>query len=135
MSYLEQIRPPKGLKVLVAAGAPGIGAVIALAFAEMGAQVMICDVDEAALARCSEDQPSIHPVKTDVSDSAAVERMFEQVRSTLGGLDVLVNNAGIAGPTGAIEDLALEDIERTLDINLMSPFANYSPSRAAAASK
>jgi len=123
MSYLEQMRPPQGLKVLVTAGASGIGAVIALAFAEMGAQVMICDVDEAALARCSENQPSIHPVKTDVSDSAAVERMFVKVRSTLGGLDVLVNNAGIAGPTGAIDDLALADIESTLDINLMSQFA------------
>jgi NAD(P)-dependent dehydrogenase (short-subunit alcohol dehydrogenase family) len=58
----------------------------------------------------------------DVSQRADVERLFADVRGTLGGLDVLVNNAGIAGPTAKIEDIAPEDWERTIAVDLTGMF-------------
>lgn len=122
LSYLDRMVPPKGLRVLVTAGASGIGAEIARAFAEAGARVVICDVDTAALDRMNSDHPEITGLRADVSDEAEVAALIAQVQGQLGGLDVLVNNAGISGPTGRVEDLALDDIRRTLDINLMGQF-------------
>lgn len=122
MSYLDRMHPPEGLKVLVTAGASGIGAEIATAFLETGAEVMICDVDEAALDRFTAAHEGVSAVRADVSDPVAVDQLFDRAEAAMGGLDVLVNNAGISGPTGAIETLELEDIRRTLDIDLMGQF-------------
>ena len=122
MSYIERMRPKPGMKVLITAGASGIGAAIAKAYLEAGAQVAICDVDEAALERFTTENTSVRGILADVSDPAAVDRMFDTVEQAFGGLDMLINNAGIAGPTGPIEDLALEDIRRTLDTDLLSQF-------------
>jgi NAD(P)-dependent dehydrogenase (short-subunit alcohol dehydrogenase family) len=58
----------------------------------------------------------------DVADPAAVARLFDTVNSELGGLDALVNNAGIAGPTALCESVALQDWERTLAVNLTGQF-------------
>jgi len=122
MSYLNNNHPSPGLHVLITAGAAGIGAEIARAFLETGARVMICDVDKAALARFAQDHPQVATCVADVSDAAAVERMFEQVKADFGRLDVLINNAGVAGPTGDIEDLDLADIRKTLEIDLLGQF-------------
>jgi len=84
--------------------------------------VLICDVDAAALASFVKSHPGMSATQTDVSDEAAVERLFVEVKARLGGLDVLVNNAGIAGPTGPIDQLAVDDIRRTLDVDLMGQF-------------
>jgi NAD(P)-dependent dehydrogenase (short-subunit alcohol dehydrogenase family) len=110
-----------GLKVLVTAGAAGIGRAIAATFLEQGARVHICDIDERALARCRGELAASQSV-ADVSRLADVERLFADVARELGGLDVLVNNAGIAGPTARIEDIAPEDWERTLAVDLNSMF-------------
>jgi NAD(P)-dependent dehydrogenase (short-subunit alcohol dehydrogenase family) len=75
-----------------------------------------------ALARFAEAHPETAATVADVSDQAAVERLFVEVAARLGGLDVLINNAGIAGPTGPIDKLAVSDIKRTLDIDLMGQF-------------
>jgi NAD(P)-dependent dehydrogenase (short-subunit alcohol dehydrogenase family) len=61
-------------------------------------------------------------MQADISDRAAVEAFFEQGLAALGGLDVLVNNAGIAGPTGPVEDINPDDFERTLAINITGQF-------------
>ena len=122
MSYIERMRPKPGMKVLITAGASGIGAAIAKAYLEAGAQVAICDVDEAALERFTTENTSVRGILADVSDPAAVDRMFDTVEQAFGGLDMLINNAGIAGPTGPVEDLELEDIRRTLDTDLLSQF-------------
>jgi len=122
MSLIERMRPRPGMRVLVTAGAAGIGAAIARGFVEADAKVLICDVDAAALASFVKSHPGTSATQTDVSDEAAVERLFVEVEARLGGLDVLVNNVGIAGPTGPIDQLAVDDIRRTLDVDLMGQF-------------
>jgi NAD(P)-dependent dehydrogenase (short-subunit alcohol dehydrogenase family) len=112
----------EGLRVLVTAGAAGIGLATARAFAREGARVFICDVDRSALAALAASDPALCQIDCDVADSAAVDRLFAAVTAALGGLDALVNNAGIAGPTAACEEIALPDWERTLAVNLTSQF-------------
>jgi NAD(P)-dependent dehydrogenase (short-subunit alcohol dehydrogenase family) len=110
-----------GKRILVTAGAAGIGRAIAATFLDHGARVHICDVDERALARCRAEIAASQSV-ADVSKLADVERLFADVKRELGGLDVLVNNAGIAGPTAKIEDIAPEEWERTIAVDLNSMF-------------
>jgi NAD(P)-dependent dehydrogenase (short-subunit alcohol dehydrogenase family) len=112
----------RDMRVLVTAGAAGIGRAIAGAFAQAGARVAVCDVDEAALAAFRQEFPGHHAFECDVSDEDEVEDLFVDVEESLGGLDVLVNNAGIAGPTARVEDIALEDWRRTLAVNLDGQF-------------
>jgi NAD(P)-dependent dehydrogenase (short-subunit alcohol dehydrogenase family) len=111
-----------GKRVLVTAGAGGIGRAIATTFADAGARVHICDVDRDALAAFAKERPGITVTYADVSNLADVDRLFDDVRKHLGGLDVLVNNAGIAGPTGRIEDIKVEDWERCIAIDLNGLF-------------
>ncbi|MBR0653150.1 SDR family oxidoreductase [Roseomonas terrae] len=106
-----------GLRVAISAGAGGIGRVMADSFAGRGAKVFVCDVDDEALADCP------HPrMRTDMGDTAACEEFVDVAASTLGGLDVLVNNAGIAGPTARVEDVTPEALEATLRIDLAAMF-------------
>jgi len=112
----------QGLRVLITAGAAGIGRAMASLFLEHGARVHICDIDEQALADCARALPAVTQTAADVSQRADVERLFADVRGALGGLDVLVNNAGIAGPTAKIEDIAPEDWERTIAVDLTGMF-------------
>ncbi|BFL63258.1 Short chain dehydrogenase [Roseomonas mucosa] len=108
-----------GLRVLVTAGAAGIGRSIVEAFAEEGARVFTCDVDATGLATLPEGVG--HQV-TDVADRAQVASLFDSAIAALGGLDVLVNNAGIAGPTGAVEEIHPEDWDRCIEVCLTSQF-------------
>lgn len=112
----------KGLRVLVTAGANGIGLAIARAFAGEGARVHICDVDQTAMAALAKSDPAITQTPCDVSDRAAVKTLFADVQAKLGGLDVLVNNAGVAGPTSKVEDMNPEDWDRCLAICLTGQF-------------
>jgi NAD(P)-dependent dehydrogenase (short-subunit alcohol dehydrogenase family) len=111
-----------GARVLITAGAAGIGLEIARAFVREGANVHICDVDVAALEALETSDPVISASRCDVSDRGAVASLFSDALNVLGGLDVLVNNAGIAGPTGRIEDINPEDWDRCVDICLTSQF-------------
>src|SRR3989442_6784301 len=88
-----------GLRVLVTAGAAGIGRVIAQTFTDNGARVHVCDVDDKALAQLPE---KITRSRADVADLQDVDRLFADLQRHVGGLDVLVNNAGIAGPTAEV---------------------------------
>lgn len=121
-SIIESLRPAPGLRVLVTAGGSGIGAAIARAFCETGARVHVCDIDRAALDRLGAEMPEITTSMADASSSADVDMVFEDMHGALGGLDVLVNNVGIAGPTGAIQDMSSGDWERTVAVNLHSQF-------------
>jgi NAD(P)-dependent dehydrogenase (short-subunit alcohol dehydrogenase family) len=112
----------EGLRVLVTAGAAGIGREVARAFVGEGARVHVCDVDDAALGALAKSDPTVTQTSADVSNRDDVARLFEQALAALGGLDVLVNNAGIAGPTGRVEDIAPEEWDRCLAINITGQF-------------
>jgi len=112
----------QGLRVLVTAGAAGIGRAIARTFVEHGARVHICDVDTAALTAAKEALPAVTQTVADVASLVDVDRLFADVGRALGGLDVLVNNAGIAGPTGKVEDLAPADWDRCVAVDLNGMF-------------
>jgi NAD(P)-dependent dehydrogenase (short-subunit alcohol dehydrogenase family) len=112
----------KGLRVLVTAGASGIGRVISRTFVEHGARVHICDIDEKALASTKKQLPTISQTLADVSRVADVDRLFADVKKQLAGLDVLVNNAGIAGPTAKVEDIRPEDWDRCIAVDLNGMF-------------
>jgi NAD(P)-dependent dehydrogenase (short-subunit alcohol dehydrogenase family) len=112
----------KGLRVIVTAGANGIGLAIARAFAGEGARVHVCDVDQAALAALTASDPTITQTHCDVADRASVQRLFDEATAKLGGLDVLVNNAGIAGPTAKVEEMHPDDWDRCLNICLTGQF-------------
>ena len=106
-----------GLRVAISAGAGGIGRIMADSFVSCGARVFVCDVDAEALAACP------HPaMRADMGEVAECERFVDAAIALLGGLDVLVNNAGIAGPTARVEDIAPEDLERTMRIDIESMF-------------
>ncbi len=122
MALIDKMRPAKDLRVLVTAGGSGIGKAIAQGFLEAGARVLICDIDRKALERAAEELNGVSVATADVSSEADVKGMMDVVRSELGGLDVLVNNAGISGPTGAIDEIALDDIRKTLDVDLLGQF-------------
>jgi len=112
-----------GLRVLVTAGAAGIGLEIARGFVREGARVHVCDVDGAALAALRGTDPALTASLCDVADRAQVARLFDEAPAALGGgLDVLVNNAGIAGPTGRIEEIPPEEWDRTLAVCLTGQF-------------
>ena len=128
MPIVDTLRPSRDLRVLVTAGANGIGAVIARAFHEAGAHVHVCDIDRAALDRMSAESPGITGSMADAAVAGDVDLVFDDVVGRLGGLDVLVSNAGIAGPTGAIEEIDGAGWERTIAVNLNSQY--YAARRA-----
>ncbi len=112
----------QGQRVLITAGASGIGNAVAKTFLKEGAKVFICDIDEEQLVRSKEKYPGLETFVVDVSNPAQVETLFKEVVSRFGGLDILVNNVGIAGPTASVEDINPDDWDRTIDINLNSFF-------------
>ena len=109
-------------RVLVTAGAAGIGRAIAQAFVAAGAKVHVCDIDAAALDELQRQLPGVGTSVCDVSDRAAVQCMIGEATSALGGLDVLVNNAGISGPTASVEDMDPLAWEAVLRVNLTGTF-------------
>jgi NAD(P)-dependent dehydrogenase (short-subunit alcohol dehydrogenase family) len=109
-------------RVMVTAAGSGIGRAIARAFADAGATVHICDIDEALLQLATADYPEIAAECLDVTDEVALESWFDDVLEDLGGLDVLVNNAGIAGPTAAVEDMDYDAWQRCMAVCLDSQF-------------
>ena len=108
-----------GLRVLVTAGAAGIGRAVVEAFVEEGARVFTCDLDESGLHTLPD---AVGRLRADVADREQVAALFAAAGTHLGGLDVLVNNAGIAGPTGRVEDIHPEDWDRCLSVCLSSQF-------------
>jgi len=112
----------KGLRVVVTAGAAGIGREVALAFLREGALVHVCDVDRDALAALATGDPKLKAALCDVSDRDAVSRFIDSAVDALGGLDCLINNAGIAGPTGRVDEIPPEEWDHTLAVNITGQF-------------
>ncbi|MES0174019.1 SDR family oxidoreductase [Mesorhizobium sp. M0006] len=111
----------KGKRVLITAGANGIGKVVAEHFVAEGAKVLVCDVDDEAI-RIAEEKANVIAIKADVSDSKAVAKLFEEIDRRLGGLDVLINNAGTSGPSKPVEDVTDEEWRATLAVNVDGAF-------------
>lgn len=112
----------EGQRVVVTAGAKGIGFAIAETLCALGARVVICDVDGNALKSATSTLKLEAAVDADVTSEHDVDRLFETVGKTLGGLDALVNNAGIAGPTAKIQDITLDDWRHCVDVSLTGQF-------------
>ena len=121
---LEKMHLPglSGKKVAITAGASGIGLAIARLLQAQGARIAICDIDANALKRVSSELGVEIAAQADVSNDREVEAFFEKVGAQFGQLDALVNNAGIAGPTGKIEDHLPADWRRCVDICLTGQF-------------
>ncbi|MFD0276958.1 SDR family oxidoreductase [Kitasatospora sp. NPDC127111] len=115
----ERARP--GELVVVTGGGSGIGRATALAFAEQGARVVVCDLDLDAARRTAELAgligPPAHAYRVDVSDGAAVDAFAETVAAEHGIPDVVVNNAGI-GHSGTFLQTTEKEWQRVLDVNL-----------------
>lgn len=109
-------------KVLITAAASGIGRAIAERFTADGDQVFIVDVDQAATERALAELPAIRGAVADVGDPGQVEAMFRTAMDWMGGIDVLINNHGIAGPRGFVEDLDYEEWDRCIRVNLSGMF-------------
>ncbi|MBU2982929.1 SDR family oxidoreductase [Lentibacter algarum] len=107
------------MRVLVTAGASGIGRAIAEAYAVEGVRVWVTDVDRAALANTPKDWGA---AEVDASDEAAVKALFAEIDAAWGGLDALCANAGIAGPTAAVEDITLDDWRTCMSVNVEGAF-------------
>ena len=122
MTFKERLFPSPGLRVLITGGASGIGAAIASAFIETDAKVHVCDIDNSTLAVFNERFPGCHTTTADVANEKQVAFAMEVQDRTFGGLDVLVNCAGIAGPTAGIDQIEEQDWLRTIDVNLNGQF-------------
>ena len=109
-------------RVLITAGAGGIGRAIAEAFLAAGAKVFVCDIDAAALQQVREELPGLMTSVCDIADRASAETMMAEAVAALGGLDVLVNNAGIAGPAASVADLDPDAWDNVLRVNLTGTF-------------
>jgi len=109
-------------RVMITAAAAGIGRSIARAFASEGAKVHICDVNEVALDAFRGDNPDIAATHVNVASEGEIEAWFDDALDDLNGLDVLINNAGIKGPTAAIDDIDFADWRDCLAVCLDSHF-------------
>ena len=109
-------------RVLVTAGAAGIGRQIAEAFVANGAIVFVCDIDAKALEATSSELPEVKTGLCDISKRQDIERMMGECVGALSGLDVLVNNAGIAGPTASVEEMDPDEWEKVMRVDLTGTF-------------
>ena len=110
-------------RVLVTGGAGGIGLAITRAFVTAGARVHIADPDADALAAVTaSDAASITGSVCDITDTEAVTTLLKDLTCELAGLDVLVNNAGIAGPTAPVDEYDREEWDAVLAVNLSGTF-------------
>jgi NAD(P)-dependent dehydrogenase (short-subunit alcohol dehydrogenase family) len=111
-----------GKRVVLTAGGAGIGRVTLETLFEAGARLVTCDVDQAALDRLRGERPEVPAIPADVALETDVDRLFALAEQQLGGLDILINNAGIAGPTAPIEEVEPEDWRRTFEVNITGQY-------------
>ncbi len=109
-------------RVLVTAGANGIGREIARAFALNGAHVFVVDIDAAGLEKLAQEEPRIATMLCDMAKRDDIEKAVAAAVERLGGLDVLVNNAGISGPTAPVEEYDPDAWEAVMQVNLNGTF-------------
>jgi NAD(P)-dependent dehydrogenase (short-subunit alcohol dehydrogenase family) len=111
-----------GARVVVTAGGRGIGAAIVEQFVASGARVHVVDVEQQAIDEICAAHSHVAGAVADISDPAQVSEYFKRAIAALGGIDVLVNNAGIGGPRGFVEDIDESEWVRTIAVNLNGMF-------------
>jgi len=111
-----------GQRILITAGASGIGFAIASTLSALGARVAVCDIADAAINEARKALPKLLTTKADVAKDEDVEAMFALIGKEWGGLDALINNAGIAGPTGGVDEISPQDWRRCIDVCLTGQF-------------
>ncbi|MEO3416354.1 SDR family oxidoreductase [Roseovarius sp. CAU 1744] len=109
-------------RVLITAGASGIGLGLAKRFTAEGDRVALCDADAEAIARVQTELPGVIACPADVTDEAQIAAFFGQVDKAWGGVDVVCANAGTGGPAGRIEDLEYDAWRNCVGVNLFGAF-------------
>lgn len=104
--------------VFITAGGSGIGLAMASAFLSQGAKVAVTDSNVAMLEDAKSHHPSLMTFQADVTNESEMQMAFDKVMGEWGRLDVMMANAGTAGPTAAIDDVSLADWQRCLAVNL-----------------
>lgn len=111
-----------GRHAVVTGAAQGFGLAIVERMLASGAKVSMWDIDAAELAAASAGRPGAHPVAVDVTDPAAIRAALEASRAAHGPVDILVANAGIAGPSMPVKDYPVEDWRRVVELDLNAVF-------------
>ena len=111
-----------GLRVFVSGAATGIGRTIADTLIDCGARLHICDVSEQDVDEFRAAHPGHAATVADVADDNAIGSIFKEIERDWNGLDALVNNAGIAGPTGGVDEISPEDWRRCVEVCLTGQF-------------
>ena len=115
----------KNKKIIISAGASGIGWAATKIFLSRGATVYLCDIDSKSLNKTKKhplNNKRLFTYECDASDEDDVSDFFNQIKKKTKKIDALINNVGVAGPTGTMEKLNSEDWEKTLKINVISHF-------------
>ena len=112
----------ENLKIVITAGGSGIGSEMAIALSKAGARVIICDKNKDLLESFSNKNLNIDMYHVDVSNEAQIKSFFESITDKYQTIDVLVNNAGISGPSAKLEDVSFDDWKETLNVNLDGAF-------------
>ena len=110
------------MRVLITAGAAGIGAAHARAFLASGAQVAVTDIDKNALATFRDAHPNALAIEANVTDEPAIAAAIAQTADRMGGIDIVCANAGTGGPAGPLETLDAAEWRACLDVNLTGAF-------------
>ncbi len=109
-------------RVLITAGASGIGREMARAFAATGAKLFVCDIDAKGLDELAKEIPGTATALCDMASRAAIEKMVPQAAHALGHIDVLINNAGIAGPTQPTDNMPPDEWDKVIAVNITGMF-------------
>src|SRR6476646_10613009 len=114
----------RGLRIAITGGTSGLGRALVRRFADGGADVAFIARGRAGIERVCRERPDTHGIVGDVSEKEDIHPIALQVLGSLGGLDVLVNNASSLGPVplALLADTECEDLERALAANVVGPF-------------
>ena len=111
-----------GQRALITGAGSGIGKVMAQHFEKAGARIWICDADTNILEQSLKENPDWNGTPCDVSDENQVDQLFKEMSDSFEGLEILVNNAGIAGPTAPVEEIDPGEWRRSVGVNLNGAF-------------
>ena len=111
-----------GQRALITGAGSGIGKVMAQHFEKAGARIWICDADTNNLEQSLKENPDWNGTPCDVSEENQVDQLFKEMSDSFGGLEILVNNAGIAGPTAPVEEIDPDEWRRSVGVNFNGAF-------------